>query len=91
MAHDNQGGGRTFLAIVLGGSPASQQIDCETRLPLGSPEPISTPGSSGFVFRSAESAYRVNWKTEKEWDGTCRQLSVSLDDGTQYVAFFSFH
>ena len=44
--------GDSGLSIVLGGSPASQQIDCETRLPLGSPEPISTPGSSGFVFRA---------------------------------------
>ena len=50
--------GDSGLAIVLGGSPASQQIDCETRLPLGSPEPISTPGSSGFVFQPAESAYQ---------------------------------
>jgi hypothetical protein len=46
---------------------------------------------SGFAFRPAESAYRANWKTEKEWAGTCRQLSGSLDDGTQYVAFFSLH
>lgn len=83
--------GDSGLAIVLGGSPASQQIDCETRLPLGAPEPISTPGSSGFVFQPAESAYQANWKTEREWAGTCRQLSVSLDDGTQYVAFFSFN
>ena len=50
----------------------------------------STTGSSGFVFQPAESAYQANWKTEREWAGTCRQLSVSLDDGTQYVAFFSF-
>ena len=82
--------GDSGLAIVLGGSPASQQIDCETRLPLGASEPISTPGSSGFVYEPAESAYQANWKTEREWAGTCRQLSVSLDDGTQYVALFSF-
>jgi len=70
--------GDNGLAIVLGGSPASQQIDCGTRLP------------SGFVYEPAESAYQANWKTEREWAGTCRQLNVSLDDGTQYVAFFSF-
>jgi hypothetical protein len=82
--------GGSGLSIVLGGSPMSQQIDCETRALLGSAEPIDTPGSSGFVFQPAESAYHANWKTEKEWEGTCRQLTVSLDDATQYTAYFSF-
>jgi hypothetical protein len=82
--------GGSGLSIVDGGSPTSQQVDCETLEPLGNAAPITTPGSSGFRFVEEESAYQANWKTEKEWAGTCRILSVSLDDDSVHSALFNF-
>ncbi len=82
--------GGSGLSIVDGGSPTSQQVDCETLEPLGDATPITTPGSSGFQFVEDESAYQANWKTEKEWAGTCRLLSVSLDDDSVHSALFNF-
>ena len=54
------------------------------------PSPVSTPGSSGFVFDPADSAYRLNWKTASQWGGTCRQLTVKLDDATEHAAYVRF-
>ena len=82
--------GGSGLSIVNGGSPTSQQVDCETLEPLGDAAPITTPGSSGFHFVEDESAYQANWKTERAWAGTCRVLSVSLNDDSVHSALFSF-
>jgi extracellular elastinolytic metalloproteinase len=30
------------------------------------------------------------WKTQKAWAGTCRQLIIRLDDGTDHIANFKF-
>jgi len=30
------------------------------------------------------------WKTDSAWAGTCRQLLVTLNDGTQHIAYFQF-
>ncbi len=84
-------GGGSPAAIVDGGSPTSHAVDCETGEALGAAEPIDTPGSSGFRYREADEAYHVNWKTDKSWAGTCRALSVALDDGTSHSALFRFH
>jgi hypothetical protein len=30
-------------------------------------------------------------KASKAWRGTCRQLVLDLDDGSEHVALFAFH
>jgi hypothetical protein len=53
------------------------------------------------LWRSLRFAYRLpalhvsietvyNWKTDARWAGTCRQLIVTLDDGTSHRANFNF-
>ncbi|MGH8468315.1 MAG: PxKF domain-containing protein [Gammaproteobacteria bacterium] len=32
----------------------------------------------------------IAWKTSKAWAGTCRQLVVRLNDGTEHKASFKF-
>jgi hypothetical protein len=34
--------------------------------------------------------YTYLWKTSSEWAGTCRSFVLTLTDGTQHAAFFSF-
>jgi len=34
--------------------------------------------------------YKYEWKTQKPWAGTCRELSPALLDGTTRTAIFRF-
>ena len=71
--------------------PLSQRIDCTTLAPSGAATPIASPGGSTFAYDAGTDRYQVNWKTEKSWAGTCRALTLSLDDGTSYSAYLRFH
>lgn len=84
-------GGDRGLEILADGSPASQEIDCTTWAPTGPLEPTSSPGGSGLQYSAATDAYTYIWKTSKGWDGTCRQLVLTLDDASAHVARFAFH
>ena len=75
---------------VLDGHATSREIDCTTKAPTGGASPISTTGSSGFVFDPTDGTYRLVWKTSKQWSGTCRELIVTLDDATQHSAYVRF-
>jgi len=71
-------------------SVGSEQYDCATGDPLGAIEPTSSPGASAVQYDPRLDQYQYNWKTDKAWDGTCRQLVVLLNDGTVHVANYRF-
>lgn len=81
-------GGDRGLGILASGSPSSQQVDCTTLDPLGGSTPTATPGNSGLTYEAG--TYQYNWKTVKAWSGTCRALTLALDDGSEHVAYFRF-
>jgi hypothetical protein len=68
--------------------PQSQPIDCDTRQPLGAGEPM-TEGEWTFVELEA-GVYHFNWKTNKQWEDTCRRLVLGFDDGSRAAADFWF-
>jgi hypothetical protein len=70
---------------------ASQQIDCASGQPIGALEAASAAGGSGIQYDSVNDAYQYNWKTDRQYAQTCRQLVVTLNDGTHHVAYFEFH
>ena len=39
---------------------------------------------------AATDRYTYVWKTEKSWKGSCRRLTVRLDDGSTHVLPFQF-
>jgi hypothetical protein len=53
-------------------------------------EQTATPGASSLSYTATSDQYTYVWKTEKEWKGTCRQLTVTLLDGSTHVALFQF-
>ncbi len=63
-------------------------------LPSGAPvddiEQTVTAGSSSLQYDAASDTYTYVWKTDKAWTTTCRQLSVTLNDGTVHTANFKF-
>lgn len=83
-------GGNQGLNIFAAGSPSSVQISCNTSDPVDPVEETETAGSSSLSYDSATDRYKYTWKTENSWKNTCRQLTVTLKDGTVHTAKFKF-
>jgi len=81
-------GGDRGLAILAAGSPVSLAIDCATGAPLDAGQPTMTAGGSGLQY--LDGVYAYVWKTDKTWAGTCRELRVTLVDGSTHTADFQF-
>ena len=75
---------------ILSGSPSSQPVQCDGSLPAEPVEQTVTAGASSLSYDPATGTYTYTWKTDKAWAGTCRQLTVTLIDGTTHSALFSF-
>src|SRR6266511_3839826 len=78
------------LNIFAAGFPVSQQIACGDGAPESEIEQTVTAGGSSLSYDAESDTYTYVWKTEKPWAGTCRQLIVRLNDGSERVAFFKF-
>lgn len=68
-------------------SAQSAEASCSTGLPTGS---LEDANAKGLTYDRASKQYQLNWKTSKSWSGTCRQLSLRLDDGTIHTAQYYF-
>lgn len=77
------------LDIAPPGSPTSQRTSCAASL-IGVPEATLTPRASRFSYDHGTGQYQYVWKTEKAWTGTCRQVILTLQDGTVHQAEFRF-
>jgi hypothetical protein len=82
--------GNKGLNIFAVNSPASGQIACNSNDPAVDLTEIDTPGASGLTYNAGSDQYHYNWKTLKAWENTCRQLVVTLNDGTEHRANFKF-
>jgi hypothetical protein len=78
------------LNIFAAGYPASQQIACSDGAPASEIEQMVTAVGSSLSYDAESDTYTYVWKTEESWAGTCRQLIVRLNDGSERVAFFKF-
>jgi hypothetical protein len=76
------------LNIFAIGYPVSQQVACDSSAPLSELEGTETSGGSTLTY--SPDTYHYNWKTESSWAGTCRQLVVKLNDGSEHIALFKF-
>ena len=41
-------------------------------------------------YDSVHDVYQFNWKTDRQYAQTCRQLVVTLNDGGNHTAYFEF-
>ena len=81
-------GGDYGLNILAAGYPTVQQVSCTSSAPVNTATETDTAGGSGLQFSNG--TYTYVWKTSKAWAGTCRQIDVRLNDGTDHFALFSF-
>jgi hypothetical protein len=49
-----------------------------------------TAGRSTLSYDATTGQYVYVWKTDKAWVNTCRQLVVTLNDGSVHTAEFKF-
>jgi hypothetical protein len=83
-------GSNLGLNIFNPGYPASQQINCQSGVPIDPIEQTVTAGNSSLQYDPTTNTYTYVWKTDKAWAETCRQLDVQLTDGTNHLANFLF-
>jgi hypothetical protein len=65
-------------------------IACDATAQVDGVEETLTAGASGLQFDALSGQYTYVWKTDKAWAGTCRQLVLTLTDGTTQRANFAF-
>jgi hypothetical protein len=82
--------GNQGLDIFPTGSPSSKQNSCTTAALTAQIEETVTASNSGLSYDALSDTYTYVWKTNKGWAGTCRLLNVTLDDGSQHLAYFQF-
>jgi len=81
-------GGDRGLQVLAAGSPTSQAISCVTMAATtGAPE---APTAGSLTYSAKTHLYTYDWRTDRAWAGTCRQLIVKLADGSERRANFQF-
>jgi hypothetical protein len=74
----------SFVALT------SRQVSCDTLATLGlDAVEVYTTGSSGLQYLG-DGRWQYNWKTMKSWAGSCRVMTLTLNDGSTHDAYFKF-
>lgn len=76
------------LAAVI--SITSGAVACDSSEPVSDVVDTVSAGSSSLRYDAGTGQYTYIWKTDKAWSKSCRQLTVTLADGSSYEAQFSF-
>lgn len=66
-------------------SPMVQEISCDTREPLQYAISVPVDGRN-LSYSNGLERYQLNWKPTADLAGTCQQLILTLEDGTQHRA-----
>lgn len=76
------------LNIFAANNPYSVSLNCSTSDPGVDVTETLNAGGSSLSFSGDQ--YIYVWKTQSSWAGTCRQLVITLNDGTVHTANFKF-
>jgi hypothetical protein len=83
-------GGNFGLAIFDEGSPAFEPIACGASAGVGPIAPTGGPPSGSLLYKPEVDRYAWASKTDRNWAGTCRSLTLRLNDGSSHVVYFMF-
>ena len=81
--------GNKGLSIFAAGYPQVVVINCDGSNEAEVEQTVNA-GQSSLSYDSSTDQYNYVWKTQNSWAGTCRQLIVKLNDGTEHRANFRF-
>jgi hypothetical protein len=76
------------LNIFAANNPYTVVLNCDTNDPGVDVTETLNAGGSSLSFDDGQ--YIYVWKTQSSWAGTCRQLIITLNDGTVHTANFKF-
>ena len=79
-------GGDQGSDIFAAGYPLSKGIEC----PEQASHTTITESKGDSKRLLSPGQYTYAWDTNEAWSGTCRQLVLKLNDGTEYLANFKF-
>lgn len=82
--------GNKGLNIFAPGSPSSGPVACNSSDEANVLVETVTAGGSSLSYDASSDQYVYVWKTDPSWAGTCRQLVVTLNDGSVHRANFRF-
>jgi len=74
-------GSNLGLEIFANGYPTSVGISCPTSAASVLSGKISSANTSKLTYDAKTNQYTYNWKTDKTWASTCRQLILRFLDG----------
>ena len=83
-------GGDYGLDVFAEDYPKSEAIECDSDAEVDGVEQTVVAGSSSLSYASGSNTYTYVWKTDTNWDDSCRQLVVRFNDGTTARANFKF-
>ena len=78
------------MDIFAASYPRSEVISCEDADSVNNIAKTLSDSTSSLNYDSTAKQYNYVWKTDKSWNGTCRQLIVGLVDGQSYMLNFMF-
>jgi extracellular elastinolytic metalloproteinase len=81
--------------LLASNSPYSRQVDCETLQTVTPGSPFITPRPApvrtiGELDEDGRDEFEYEWRTLDEWEGTCREVVLTRQDGKQHRAFMRF-
>lgn len=82
--------GNKGTSIFAPNSPQSGVILCDASAPVADLTDTLNAGNSSLNYDATVDQYNYVWATSSSWAGTCRQLVVTLKDGTVHTANFKF-
>jgi Tol biopolymer transport system component len=75
---------------VLAGAPTSASTSCQPRDRVDTVEQTLKSGAGTLRYDPSTRLYTYGWSVPRGWRGTCRNLALTLSDGTTHVARFTF-
>jgi hypothetical protein len=84
------GVGDQGLDIFADGAPSSRPVPCDLSASTSTDTPTTSAGASSLTYDATTGQYTYVWKTDKTWAGTCRQLDLTLADGSTHSVTFQF-
>lgn len=83
-------GGNQGMDILQAGSPTTTTFSCSAAAPEDVIEETVAASTSGLTYDAAAEQYNYVWKAGTGYAGSCRKLTVTLNDGTRHEALFHF-
>src|SRR5829696_768814 len=77
-------GGDRGVDIFAEGYPRSQKIGCSSEAP------VNLISRGDLQHTASVDHYTYAWNTDETWSGSCRQLILKLNDGSQHLVNFKF-